>query len=489
MAVEALPILLHVSLSLFFAGLVLFLRHVNFRIFELVLSWIGACAALYWCITLMPIFRHDSPYFTLLTPLVWLIFTSASYAMFRVLRTLTSFHHNTHRRFLFLEKKFRRSLLQGAQKTFEETALNLSPGIDVRTFMWTLDSVEENHEMERFFSGLPNFRSSEKIDNPLSGLSRKQNWEVYGKFVEFLDRTFLSDWVSESVKNWRAIICMKAIDPAEIIPAYSLILDCVTSKDRYMGLKTASFARTVRCQGHRGDQPPALFADAIVTYILASVKRRDGSWFALASDELGVPEPVLRSYASRDVSLSILTHVTRKYYHNYGRSPWSHEAFLEVLEVASKFYAQDTSPDLRHEFCGLWNQIVQEAHSTGSTWITSYILKPLRNIYTALHKDTDSAPEKFSSSTSSGDYVLKQPSSYPLCKVPGHIHDNSAYLTSSPPIVVRVIQDGANTPVSSLSSSRLPTSMISPIPSGVPAIPSSPSSSVIPIHAGVLPTG
>jgi hypothetical protein len=62
--VEALPTLIHVSLFLFFAGLVVFLWNVNLTIFKVVLSWIGVCTALYGCITLIPIFRRDSPYYT-----------------------------------------------------------------------------------------------------------------------------------------------------------------------------------------------------------------------------------------------------------------------------------------------------------------------------------------------------------------------------------------------------------------------------------------
>ncbi|KAF8257261.1 hypothetical protein EI94DRAFT_1525101, partial [Lactarius quietus] len=61
-AVDTLPTLLHISLFLFFAGLAVFLWNVNLTIFKLVLSWVGVCTALYGCITLMPIFRNDSPY-------------------------------------------------------------------------------------------------------------------------------------------------------------------------------------------------------------------------------------------------------------------------------------------------------------------------------------------------------------------------------------------------------------------------------------------
>ncbi|KAF8258031.1 hypothetical protein EI94DRAFT_1514278, partial [Lactarius quietus] len=53
--VEALPTLLHLSLSLFFAGLVVFLWNVDITIYKLVLSWVCLCAALYGCTTFIPL--------------------------------------------------------------------------------------------------------------------------------------------------------------------------------------------------------------------------------------------------------------------------------------------------------------------------------------------------------------------------------------------------------------------------------------------------
>ena len=68
-AVEALPMLLHVSLVLFFAGLAVFLWNVNLTIFKAVLSWIGICTAQYGCTMITSILRRDSPYYAPLTPL------------------------------------------------------------------------------------------------------------------------------------------------------------------------------------------------------------------------------------------------------------------------------------------------------------------------------------------------------------------------------------------------------------------------------------
>ncbi|KAI0293685.1 hypothetical protein B0F90DRAFT_1642301, partial [Multifurca ochricompacta] len=62
--VNALPALLHLSLFLFFAGLLVFLFNTDHTIFRAVALWVVLCAAIYGCITLMPFFRHDSPYYS-----------------------------------------------------------------------------------------------------------------------------------------------------------------------------------------------------------------------------------------------------------------------------------------------------------------------------------------------------------------------------------------------------------------------------------------
>ncbi|KAN0140472.1 hypothetical protein V8E53_001681 [Lactarius tabidus] len=85
-AVEILPTLLHISLSLFFASLVVFLCNVNLTIFKWVLSWVGLCMALYGCITCMPIIRHDSPYYTPLSLPVWHIVTGILFSMYKFLQ-------------------------------------------------------------------------------------------------------------------------------------------------------------------------------------------------------------------------------------------------------------------------------------------------------------------------------------------------------------------------------------------------------------------
>jgi hypothetical protein len=56
------------------------------------------------------------------------------------------------------------------------------------------------------------------------------------------------------------------------------------------------------------------------------------------------------------------------------------------------------------------------------------ILGRIRNIYLALHQDTNSAPTQFSASTHDEDDILWERSSYPVCKVPGHCSDSTLHI-------------------------------------------------------------
>ncbi|KAH8991158.1 hypothetical protein EDB83DRAFT_2203910, partial [Lactarius deliciosus] len=62
--VDALPILLHASLVLFLAGLLIYMIVSNRTVFYAVVPWVGFCTVVYAYFTLIPIRRHNSPYYT-----------------------------------------------------------------------------------------------------------------------------------------------------------------------------------------------------------------------------------------------------------------------------------------------------------------------------------------------------------------------------------------------------------------------------------------
>ncbi|KAH9986158.1 hypothetical protein BJV77DRAFT_1030182, partial [Russula vinacea] len=71
-----------------------------------------------------------------------------------------------------------------------------------------------------------------------------------------------------------------------------------------------------------------------------------------------------------------------------------------------------TLPVLQHDFCALWNELVQEERKQGYLSTPFYILLGIRNLYTALHP--------------SGPYF--HATRIPLCNIDNHRPDSSAHV-------------------------------------------------------------
>ena len=463
--VDALPTLLHISLFLFFAGLVVFLCNVNLTIFKLVLSWVGLCAALYGCFTCMPIIRHDSPYYTPLSLLVWHIVTGIRFLVYQFLRWFNShsvrFRYTPYQRYLELEESCRQSLVRGMQWAAEESALKSLPEIDTRAFMWTFDCLDEDHEMERFFFGLPGFRRSHLVDDPLPRLTEEAKLKLFERLCGLLDRTFFSDLLPASVKDRRALIFAKAVDPehqAEHTYDVYYVLDQIAINYQDGGAVATGIAKACQDWGDKVMTRHVLFT---IYNAITSGQPRDDSWYNVVSKELDLPKVHLRDCATRGDSLSlvIFIHFVCKLFVHFRDDTLpkkSHDLFLRLLATASKFNVKDTSPELQHVFCALWNQILKEAQGDldpiAARRLVFYTLRPIRNVYLALHEDTSSAPTLFSASTGDRDVNLEDPSSYPVCQVLDHgsrliphIHDRDISADLARVIAHVILHDHKNT--------------------------------------------
>ena len=490
--VDALPTLLHLSLFLFFAGLVVFLCNVDLTIFKCVLSWVGLCAALYGCITCMPLFRHDSPYYTPLSLPTWHVVTGTLFFVCRLLRwfNLLFRRYYAYGRFLDLENSYRISLAQGMQKTAEETALHSPSEIDTRAFMWTFDCLDEDHELESFFSGLPGFRSSKVVEDPLPGLTKEETLKLYEAVDGFWNRTFSSDLLPAPIKDRRALICAKAVDPEhtpvdtpidlEPKPTAFRILDVILSNYQYCGPAATGIAKVLSGWGNNMDEDKVMYVQSTIYKVLATRQPHNDSWYNLASVVLGFPETSLRDYATQGDSLSliILIHVVRQQFsHSWKRSLSQKVSFSSILSEASRFRARNTSSELQHKFCALWNRIVHEAQGSNDWEMTRHTLEPIRYIFVSLHRDTDSATTKFGFSARDYDPHIKyRPSSYPLCKVSDHRSDSTPHTRNngvSTTLARATLHDPDNTAfVSSIASlGPPPSSTHTPLPIFTDALP------------------
>jgi hypothetical protein len=471
LVVEALPTLLHISLFLFFAGLVAFLWHVNLTIYKIAISWVGVCVSFYGCITLVPIIRHDSPYYTPLTPfalLIYVVMLRVSLLLRTTFFTLPWICQGYCNRdtccilSLFIlrgrpDPDARHILparfLNSTYMTAEEVALKASPEIDARAFMWTFDSLDEDHELERFFSSLPNFRCSKVVDDPFPSLTQEEKKKISETLIRFLGYTISSDLLPEAAKLQRAIMCAKALDLAQDsdFRLHRAVVDAL-----YNGPRITN--RGPIADDSRTEQ--TIFLQAIATEIAARPRYHDDSWFRqVAPNALGIPETVLRDYAANgdSLSLAILIHVTRQQFTYLHHPSWPEFNVTDVLEAVSEFNVQDTPPDLQHEFCTLWNKIVLKAWNDNDRKIAVHILRPLRRVYATLHQDTDSAPTRHSAHTGNRHTALDNPFSYSVCTVAGHAHGGSpptSFALTSPENITALVPP-------SIASPRVPSSSIS----------------------------
>jgi hypothetical protein len=226
-------------------------------------------------------------------------------------------------------------------------------------------------------------------------------------------------------------------------------------------VQSAEIARLVRGWDN-GEDDKTMMVRAVVSSVVARAQRRDDLWFAMAADEMGVPESVLRTYATHgnNLSLALLIYVVRNQFTLFREQHWPHHIFWEVLDAATKFDVLDTSPELQHEFCALWNELIR---SEASRW---YILRPIRNIYLTLHLDTDSSPTAFDASTGDNNHMLYYLSSYPLCNIPGHHPDSTTHIhdvSVSTTIPRAVLHDNDALVPPSLADVPPPSVLTSPI--------------------------
>ncbi|KAJ7897356.1 hypothetical protein B0H14DRAFT_2677929 [Mycena olivaceomarginata] len=139
--VELIPTLLHISLLLFFAGLVEFLRPINAVISNLMLGILLFCGSLYLLITFLPIFHSNCPYYTPLSNPWW-----------RILRAVGAIGQRDY------GGAKNPPPFESMADAREADATDISEDRDERDFeamRWTLSTLREDSELEPFLGFIP----------------------------------------------------------------------------------------------------------------------------------------------------------------------------------------------------------------------------------------------------------------------------------------------------------------------------------------------
>ncbi|KAF8484503.1 hypothetical protein DFH94DRAFT_235514 [Russula ochroleuca] len=414
-AVEGLPTLLHLSLFLFFSGLAIFLYNVDREVFMSVVWWIGLFTLVYGSITLLPLVRHNSPYYSPLSKPVWFPYTSTRYVTFKVL-TFIAYHHcsyETWKHYRDLRDRYRGRLLWGVEKAAEEMASELSSEIDVRILGWTISALGDDDSLEKFFEAIPGFFHSELVKDLGTHFPETLLNTFWGALDGFMGRTESSNSVTESVKSRRVLICR---DITGVIPCpHYYMHGNLRSHFDQASVSIERLQAMARWFTHSSDEVPDTARISVARNLL-KIQERDNRWITLASDAYGLEARDIEhnvALGGDNVLLAFLIRVSRQAIHSYKKG------MLGLVEPLNQIDIRHTTPGLQNDFCAAWNELVKEARNRRFYSISAEILHLIRHLYISLHQGTDVSLTAFSASTPNFDDMFKPPP-YPLCDIASH---------------------------------------------------------------------
>ena len=190
-AVEAIPMLLHTSVFLFFAGLVDFFFLANNTVAWVFIGWLGLFASVYAAMTVVPNVLFSCPYRTPFTGLLWrlshmlvviaLIFTDTfaggldgflrhSWGLWgRISRGVSSsIPPLLDRRKLAKQIATHKDWFsKGLHRHVVSNAIDAASSVDRDALIWTLSRLDEDKEVEDYISRIPGFFDSRVVPEAL----------------------------------------------------------------------------------------------------------------------------------------------------------------------------------------------------------------------------------------------------------------------------------------------------------------------------------
>lgn len=184
LAVKIMPVLLHLSIFFFIAGLVVFVMGIGLIAGGCVLAFASVFAFGYIALTVLPYLYLNSPYSTPFSEFPWRKFQRLLLAAFSLIRGLSlSIRHllsgwrpiNQHTeelsRWSWEEavemriKTHQKWLKHGLQKSIMDGATDAASNMDKVALSWTLTVLDDDREFEDFVARVPGFFDSDSISH------------------------------------------------------------------------------------------------------------------------------------------------------------------------------------------------------------------------------------------------------------------------------------------------------------------------------------
>ena len=390
--VEVLPPLIHISLFLFFTGLLIYLSNLNHIAFCAVVWWVAVAVVTYLFITVMPTLRIDSPYYSALSPLVYSLSAVILYVVLLLFCYIscccswvgTFKHHCDH-----LHDRFSKGREQMIKAAAQDKLL--SPKIDGCILKSTIDAAIKDRKQDQLFQCILGFCSSKLVKESKTILRSLDGKRLSSILITFLERTWSSNVVLEPDKIQRFVKCVKMADVARLSDVVPRILHNIFDSDNHMVLRSVEIGHSLITGGHENSressQEIGLCARLVVAGIIANGDQNNEEWIALATAQLGEDLPRYREHGRDSVLFANLIHATRLIFKD--GLDIGHRIPYIVLSRLTKFDIHKTHPDLQLQFKSLWSDIEL---GVGTDKHLSHIITCLGYIYSALTPSNDAAP-------------------------------------------------------------------------------------------------
>jgi hypothetical protein len=229
-AVELTPILLHLSIFLFFVGLVIFFFIVYKTVAIVLTISVGLFGVVYLALTILPCIDHRSPYRTPLSIIWWYLWhtflSSATLCLRWLVRLLhgclvpynlgdvTSPRQRILTRWLQIvddsSKKYKRHLKDGFLRSIVHGALDAPVVVDLKALTWLFErpGMGENSKFQEFVANIPGDTIIQLMSTPV-----ESGRIVFRDHLLTLLRSCTQGTVGldEDIRKHRLLVCLNAI--------------------------------------------------------------------------------------------------------------------------------------------------------------------------------------------------------------------------------------------------------------------------------------
>ena len=429
--IHALHTFLHLSVLFIFAGLIAVTANGGTLIVVAVNVYIFVPLVLYLRYSLTPYFEphslHSTPFsgFFLSLMAIPRIASSLFRAMVRRGRFRDVFRdYNTT-----IDRGW--LMLDSAVLEVEKLAETRSSVLDVGVVSWLLNSLGQDQELEQFLAGLPGFYRSKHVEDPAQILRVLNTDRIPKAIIAFMDRSLSSELVSGVAEQNRIKVSLKAM----MVDPYLLertLHHALFSLDSAI-FKSVDFV-LLADQCTNDNIPDVCFLSkclvAIAISRFESNSFSDDRWSGIIQRGLNWTESELSEHGGQQqrdsIKLRNLIQIARELHsaHPDYDDPSFRTIFHNTLCAVRELKVENASPELRREFCVLWNQLVismQDVRRDPALRSNAMrILSLTRTLYIPLHEGTESRCFSFLTSADDLDPTPQKTSYYPLCAQSNH---------------------------------------------------------------------